>query len=68
MTAKRFEVRPRLLDESALWCWEIRDAVTDQLVETSWSREWVAYDSPGDAVIVGERRLAVLAERRPGSD
>ena len=53
-------VRVRLLDEPSLWSWEITEAESGRLVETSWSSEWMAYDSAAEALAAGQRRLAEL--------
>ncbi|MBI1734331.1 MAG: hypothetical protein HYR51_04085 [Candidatus Rokubacteria bacterium] len=58
-------VRARLLDEPSLWCWEISEAKSGRIVETSWSSEWMAYDSPDEALAAGQRRLAELTGRSP---
>jgi hypothetical protein len=57
-------VSVRLLDEPSLWCWEITVGDTGRLVETSWSSEWMAYDSADEALTAGRRRLAELAGDR----
>jgi hypothetical protein len=62
-SAKNFDVRSWRLDEPALWCWEISDTATGQVVETSWSAEWAAYDSPADALAAGQQHLASLEAR-----
>lgn len=47
----------KLLPEPCLWCWEIRD--TDSgTVETSWDRDWTAYESRQQALTAGLERAA----------
>jgi hypothetical protein len=53
----------RVLDESALWAWEILETTTGRFVDSSWSSEWMAYDSRSEAEAAGLRRLAELATR-----
>jgi hypothetical protein len=50
----------RLIGEPSLWCWELRDAVTGALVESSWSSYWMAFESRGEARADGLRRLAAI--------
>ena len=62
---ERFKVGVRLLNEPCLWCWEIRDAADGDLVESSWTAEWIGYDSREEALAEGLVRLAGLASRGP---
>ena len=56
----------RFLGESALWCWEIHETASAKFVDSSWSSDWMAYDSPYEAQAAGLCRLAELvAERQP---
>jgi hypothetical protein len=55
----------RLLDAPSLWCWQIVETVSGLLVETSWSTEWMAYDSADEAMAAGQRRLAALVGGQP---
>lgn len=59
---ERLAVRPRLLSEPCLWCWEIRDA-DGELVESSWASTWMAYESRETAEEAGLSRLAELSAR-----
>jgi hypothetical protein len=59
----RLTVEVRLLPDPCLWCWEIRDAERGDLVESSWTGEWTAYDSADEAYSAGRRRLTRLAGR-----
>ena len=52
------------LIEPPLWCWEIRDGATGQVVEGSWWSGWTAYASDDEARAAGEARLAALARIR----
>ena len=54
----------RYLEEAALWCWDIHETGTGRLVESSWSSEWVAYESRSEAHAAGIRRLAELSGER----
>jgi hypothetical protein len=40
-----------------MWQWEIRDPRRDEVVATSWNSEWMAYESPDDALRAGQARL-----------
>ena len=53
-------VRVRLLSEPCMWCWEIRSETGGEVVESSWARDWSAYDSREEAQAAGEVRLAQL--------
>ena len=57
---ERLTVEVRLLSDPCLWYWEIRDPVSHELVESSWTAGWVAYDSREEARLAGHRRLAEL--------
>src|SRR5262245_15125065 len=54
---ERLTVEVRLLPDPCLWCWEIRDAQRDEVLESSWAGEWTAYSSPEEALRAGRRRL-----------
>ena len=58
-TGARLTVRATLLSNPPLWCWEIVDATTGQLVESSWHSRWEAYGSANEAL-----RQAVPALQR----
>ena len=53
-----YAVEVELMSEPCLWRWTIRDVGRGQVVETSWGREWMAYESRDDAYRAGRRRLA----------
>jgi hypothetical protein len=57
---RQLSVDVQLMSEPWLWCWEIRDAERDVIIESSWAREWMAYDSPEEAMRAGRRRLTSL--------
>ncbi len=61
MTDVPLEVEIRLLPEPCLWCWEIRDGSRGNVVESSWTTEWAAYDSAEEAYSEGRKRLTRLA-------
>jgi len=46
----RLTVQATLLSDPPLWCWEILDATSGVLVESSWQSRWEAYASPGEAL------------------
>ena len=50
-------VEVRLIPEASLWCWEIRDPVQGEVVESCWADDWTAYDSPDAALKAGHLRL-----------
>jgi hypothetical protein len=55
------ELRVRLLADPCLWCWEIVDRRrADAPVHSSWTTEWMAYESPEEALTAGRRHLAAL--------
>jgi hypothetical protein len=56
----RLTVEVRLLPDPPLWCWEIREADRDTVVESSWAGDWTAYDSAEEAYTEGRRRLTSL--------
>jgi hypothetical protein len=52
-----------LMAEPCLWQWEIRDAARDEVVASSWTHEWMAYETPDDAFAAGHVRLTSLTDR-----
>ncbi|HXH85034.1 MAG TPA: hypothetical protein VNN07_19150 [Candidatus Tectomicrobia bacterium] len=56
-------VAVRLMDDPCLWRWEIRDARRDEIVANSWTTEWMAYESPDEALDAGRARLRDLSRR-----
>src|SRR2546427_5279599 len=55
--SERLRVEVRLLPDPCLWCWEIRDADRNEVLESSWAGEWTAYRSSEEALRAGRRRL-----------
>ena len=55
----RLTVAVHLMSEPCLWRWEIRDA-RDEVIVNSWTHEWMAYESPDDALRAGRTRLTSL--------
>jgi len=39
---ERLLAQARLLSDPPLWCWEIVDARSGAVVESSWESEWTA--------------------------
>jgi hypothetical protein len=61
------DLRVRLLPEPSLWCWEIVDRRRgDTFVHSSWTAEWMAYESPEEALDAGRKRLSELQVRGAG--
>jgi hypothetical protein len=54
------DLRVQLLAEPCLWCWEIVDRRRGRTVRSSWSGEWMAYDSREEALAAGRQRLSEL--------
>ena len=52
-----------LMDDPALWRWEIRDMSRDQVLADSWTRDWTAYESREEAYRAGRARLAAYRPR-----
>jgi hypothetical protein len=57
---RQLSVDVQLMSEPCLWCWEIRDTERGDIIDSSWTREWMAYDSPGEALRAGRQRLTSL--------
>lgn len=57
---RRLSLEVRLMSDPCLWRWEIRDRERDEVVESSWAREWMAYESVEEAERAGRRRLTSL--------
>jgi hypothetical protein len=58
-----FTVTVDLMSEPCLWRWEIRDPARDEVVADSWTNEWMAYESPDEALRAARARLTVLVPR-----
>ena len=52
-----------LMAEPCLWQWEIRDPSRNEVVASSWSSEWMAYESRDEAYRAGQVRLSSIAPR-----
>ena len=63
MSQQRWSLEVQLMSEPCLWRREIRDRERDVVVESSWTREWMAYESPEEAERAGRQRLRSLARR-----
>ena len=50
-----------LMSEPCLWRWEIRDPARGEVVADSWTNEWMAYESPDEALNAARARLDSLA-------
>lgn len=62
-TTERFVLEVRLMNDPCLWRWEIREAMRDRLVESSWAGDWMAYNSADEAYRAGRQRLTSLISR-----
>ena len=60
---QHLSVEVQLMDEPCLWRWDIRDRVLGEVVDSSWTREWMAYESPEEALRAGRQRLTSLTRR-----
>jgi hypothetical protein len=61
--SQRLSVEVQLMSEPCLWRWNIRDRERDAVVDSSWTREWMAYESPEEALRAGHRHLTTLTRR-----
>src|SRR5207245_11740183 len=61
--SQHLSVEVQLMTEPCLWRWEIRDRVRGEIVDSSWTREWMAYESPEEALHAGRQRLTSLIRR-----
>jgi hypothetical protein len=61
--AARLTVAVDLMAEPCLWRWEIRDPARDTVVASSWTHDWMAYESPDEALRAGQDRLTALDHR-----
>jgi len=57
---QRLSLEVELMSEPCLWRWEIRDPERGEVVESSWTREWMAYESSEEAERAGRQRLRLL--------
>jgi hypothetical protein len=56
-----FTVAVDLMSEPCLWRWEIRDPARDEVIANSWTNEWMAYESPDEALRAARALLSSLA-------
>ena len=59
-TGAGLTVKVNLMTDPCMWQWEIRDPRRDEVVATSWTTEWMAYESPDEAFRAGQARLSTL--------
>jgi hypothetical protein len=55
--ASDLTVEVRLMAEPCLWRWDITDRQRGEVVDSSWTAEWMAYDSREEAYLAGRQRL-----------
>jgi len=60
---QHLSVEVQLMDDPCLWRWDIRDRERDEVVDSSWTREWMAYESQEEALRAGRQRLTSLIRR-----
>jgi hypothetical protein len=60
---QHLSVEVRLMNEPCLWRWEIRDRARNEVIDSSWTREWMAYESREEALRAGRQRLTSLTRR-----
>lgn len=61
--ANDLTVQVTLMSNPCLWRWEIRDAARGEVVDNSWTAEWMAYESSEEAYRAGRARLSALSGR-----
>jgi hypothetical protein len=57
---QHLSVEVQLMSEPCLWRWDIRDRERNEVVDSSWTREWMAYESSEEALRAGRQRLTSL--------
>ena len=62
-TGEQLAVEVQLMSEPCLWRWDIRDRSRGDVVESSWTGLWMAYDSSEEAYRAGVQRLSSLLGR-----
>ena len=60
---RQLSVEVWLMTEPCLWRWEIRDSDGGDIIDSSWTREWMAYESAEEALRAGCQRLTSLTRR-----
>ena len=58
------EVRARFLADPGMWIADIRDSVTNEIVWSSWTNEWSAYDTVDEATGRASEVLRQLTSSR----
>jgi hypothetical protein len=58
------EVRARFLSDLAMWIADIRDSATNEIVWSSWTNEWSAYDTVDEATGRASEMLRQLTSSR----
>jgi hypothetical protein len=61
--SKQLTVAVHLMSEPCLWRWEIQDPTQGEIVASSWTSEWMAYESPDEAFRAGQARLTSIWSR-----
>jgi hypothetical protein len=61
-------LKVRLLDEPALWCWEIADRRSGRVVLSGWEATWTAYQSRAEATKAGIEQLRRYLSGRGAGD
>jgi hypothetical protein len=58
---RRLEVLVQMAEPSfCLWEWVIRDVERAEVIESSWTSRWIAYESAEEAYRAGGERLTAL--------
>src|SRR5262249_31682343 len=58
------EVRARFLADPWMWIADIRDSVTEEIIWSSWTDEWSAYDTVDEATVRASEMLRQLTSSR----
>jgi hypothetical protein len=58
---ERFKITVDLMTEPCLWRWEIRHPKTNKVVASSWTHDWMAYQTSEDALRAVAARLSSMA-------
>lgn len=61
--ARQLSVEVQLMDEPCLWRWDICDRERGEVIDSSWTREWMAYETAEEALRAGRQRLTSLTRR-----
>jgi len=60
---QHLSVEVQLMDDPCLWRWNIRDRERDEVIDSSWTCDWMAYESQEEALNAGRQRLTSLTRR-----